>query len=77
MDFLLAKDLSRVEEFYKKGVRYITLCHSYHNDICDSSSDSKPAEHNGLSDFGKQVVAEMNRLGIMVDVSHASDQNLF
>jgi membrane dipeptidase len=75
--FPLAKDLSRVEEFYKKGVRYITLCHSYHNDICDSSSDAKPAEHNGVSEFGKQVIAEMNRLGMMVDVSHASDKSFF
>ena len=75
--FPLAKDISRVEEFYKKGVRYITLCHSYHNDICDSSSDSKPSEHNGVSEFGKQVIAEMNRLGIMVDISHASDKSFF
>lgn len=75
--FPLAKDLSRVEEFYKRGVRYITLCHSFHNDICDSSSDGKPAEHNGLSDFGRQVVAEMNRLGMLVDVSHASDKSFF
>jgi len=75
--FPLAKDISRVEEFYKKGVRYITLCHSYHNDICDSSSDSKPAEHNGVSEFGKQVIAEMNRLGMMVDISHASDKSFF
>lgn len=75
--FPIAKDISRVEGFYKKGVRYITLCHSYHNDICDSSSDSKPAEHNGVSDFGKQVIAEMNRLGMMVDVSHASDKSFF
>jgi membrane dipeptidase len=75
--FPLAKDLSRVEEFYKKGVRYITLCHSYHNDICDSSSDAKPAEHNGVSEFGKQVIAEMNRLGMMIDVSHASDKSFF
>ncbi|HAH25835.1 MAG TPA: membrane dipeptidase [Prolixibacteraceae bacterium] len=75
--FPLAKDLSRVEEFYKKGVRYITLCHSFHNDICDSSSDPAPAEHNGVSDFGKQVIAEMNRLGMMVDVSHVSDKSFF
>ncbi len=75
--FPLAKDLSRVVEFYKRGVRYITLCHSFHNDICDSSSDGKPAEHNGLSDFGRQVVAEMNRLGMLVDVSHASDKSFF
>ena len=75
--FPLAKDITRVEEYYKKGVRYITLCHSYHNDICDSSSDAKPAEHNGVSDFGKQVIAEMNRLGMMVDISHASDKSFF
>lgn len=75
--FPLAKDLSRVEEFYNRGVRYITLCHSYHNDICDSSSDKKPAENNGLSDFGRQVVSEMNRLGMMVDISHASDKSFF
>ncbi|MBW8333053.1 MAG: dipeptidase [Prolixibacteraceae bacterium] len=75
--FPLAKDITRVEEYYKKGVRYITLCHSYHNDICDSSSDAKPAEHNGVSDFGKQVIAEMNRLGMMVDVSHVSDKSFF
>jgi membrane dipeptidase len=75
--FPLAKELSRVEEFYKLGVRYITLCHSYHNDICDSSSDSNPAEHNGISEFGKQVITEMNRLGMMIDVSHASDKSFF
>jgi len=73
--FPIAKDLSRVEEFYNKGVRYITLCHSFHNDICDSSSDAAPAEHNGVSDFGKQVITEMNRLGMMIDVSHASDKS--
>ncbi|HZL11020.1 MAG TPA: dipeptidase [Prolixibacteraceae bacterium] len=75
--FPIAKDISRVEEFYKLGVRYITLCHSLHNDICDSSSDAAPAEHNGVSEFGKQVIAEMNRLGMMVDVSHASDKSFF
>lgn len=75
--FPIAKDLSRIEEFYKRGVRYITLCHSYHNDICDSSSDTKPAEHNGVSEFGKQVIAEMNRLGMMIDISHASDKSFF
>lgn len=75
--FPIANDLNRVEEFYNKGVRYITLCHSYHNDICDSSSDTKPAEHNGVSEFGKQVISEMNRLGMMVDVSHASDKSFF
>ncbi len=75
--FPLGTDISRVKEFYDKGVRYITLCHSYNNDICDSSSDKKGPEHNGLSSFGKQVVKEMNRLGIMVDVSHISDKSFY
>jgi membrane dipeptidase len=75
--FPLAKDLARVEEFYQKGVRYITLCHSSNNDICDSSTDPDSAEHNGLSSFGRDVVAEMNRLGMIVDVSHISDKSFF
>ncbi|MFW6123640.1 MAG: dipeptidase [Acidobacteriota bacterium] len=73
----LGKDLSLVEEFYNKGVRYITLCHSSDNDICDSSTDRREPEDNGLSEFGKMVVEECNRLGIMVDVSHVSDQSFF
>jgi len=73
----IGKDLSLVEEFYNKGVRYITLCHSSDNDICDSSTDRREPEDKGLSDFGKKVVEECNRLGIMVDVSHVSDQSFF
>ena len=69
--FPLAKDLSRGKEFYRRGVRYITLSHTRNNDICDSSTDT--TEHQGLSPFGAKVVNEMNRLGIMVDVSHISD----
>ncbi|MBN1999201.1 membrane dipeptidase, partial [candidate division KSB1 bacterium] len=61
----------------RMGVRYITLCHVRNNDICDSSNDPAGAEHNGLSEFGKQAVAEMNRLGIMVDVSHISDKSFY
>jgi len=75
--FPLGTDLSRVQEFYKRGVRYITLCHSSNNDICDSSTDKKGPEFNGLSDFGKEVVSEMNRLGMMIDVSHISDKSFF
>ncbi len=75
--FPLGKDLKRVQEFYDRGVRYITLCHSFHNDVCDSSSDPAEPEHHGLSSFGEQVVAEMNRLGMMIDVSHASDESFF
>ena len=68
-------DLSLVKEYYEKGVRYITLCHGGDNDICDSATDRNNPEDNGLSDFGKKVVAELNRLGIMVDISHASDKS--
>lgn len=75
--FPLAKKLDRVQEFYSRGVRYITLCHSFHNDICDSSSDAAEPEHNGVSDFGRMVIHEMNRLGMMVDVSHLSDASFF
>lgn len=74
--FPLEKNLSRVNEFYNRGVRYITLCHTSNNDICDSSTDDVK-EHNGLSDFGKQVVKEMNRLGMIIDVSHISDKSFY
>lgn len=73
----IGKDLSLLEEYYKRGVRYVTLCHSADNDICDSSTDRKNPEDNGLSEFGRQVVRECNRLGIMVDVSHVSDRSFF
>lgn len=65
-------ELSNVEYFFNRGIRYITLCHGQDNLISDSSYDNKRT-HGGLSDFGVEVVAEMNRLGIMVDVSHISD----
>ena len=70
-------DIKRVQEFYDRGVRYITLCHSSNNDICDSSTDKKGPEHNGVSKFGKKVVKKMNKLGILVDVSHISDKSFF
>ncbi len=69
----IGRDLSRLQHFYQQGIRYITLCHNQDNQICDSSYDSRRT-HRGLSAFGKQVVAEMNRLGMMIDVSHISDQ---
>jgi membrane dipeptidase len=75
--FPLGTDLKRVKEFYNRGVRYITLCHSKNNDICDSSSDAKGPEHDGVSKFGKKVIREMNSLGIIVDVSHISDKAFF
>ena len=73
----VGKDLSLVEEYYERGVRYITLCHGGDNDICDSSTERNNPEDNGLSDFGKEVVAECNRLGIMIDISHVSDRTFF
>lgn len=70
----IGKDLSLIEKFYKSGARYITLCHTKNNDICDSSTDPNGIEHNGLSEFGKEVIREMNRLGMMIDISHVSDK---
>lgn len=71
----IGKDLGLLKRFHELGGRYITLSHGGHNDISDSATprEGEPAEeHGGLSEFGEQVVAEMNRLGIMVDVSHIS-----
>ena len=65
-------DLRNVDYFHQRGIRYITLTHSKDNHICDSSYDTTHT-WNGLSPFGREVVLEMNRVGIMVDVSHISD----
>lgn len=73
--YAIGRDLSLLKTYYDLGTRYITLCHSRSNDICDSSTDDPL--HFGLSDFGKEVVKEMNRLGIMIDVSHISDDAFF
>lgn len=73
----IGSDLSNIKLFYDLGARYITLCHTSNNDICDSSTDKKGPEYNGLSSFGEEVVKEMNRLGMMVDVSHISDSAFF
>jgi len=73
----IGKDITRVKQYYDLGARYITLSHSRNNDICDSSTDTKGPESNGLSPFGEEVVGEMNRLGMMVDVSHISDESFY
>jgi len=70
-------DITKVKQYYDLGARYITLCHSANNDICDSSTDPAGPEHQGLSPFGEEVVREMNRIGMMVDVSHISDQAFY
>ncbi len=69
----IGNDISNVELYFEKGVRYITLVHSSNNDLADSATDSDGPEHGGISEFGADVVKEMNRLGIMVDVSHGND----
>jgi membrane dipeptidase len=69
----LEGDLRNVAYFHGRGIRYITLTHSKDNHVADSSYDARHT-HGGLSRFGEKVVAEMNRVGIMIDVSHLSDE---
>jgi len=69
-------DLANLAHFHRRGIRYITLTHGKDNLICDSSYDDQRT-WQGLSPFGGQVVAEMNRLGIMVDISHVSDEAFY
>ncbi len=69
-------DLNNLKHFYGRGVRYVTLAHSKDNLICDSSYDDHRT-WKGLSPFGKKVIGEMNRLGIMIDVSHLSDDSFY
>jgi len=73
----IGKDINNVERFYELGARYITLCHTSNNDICDSSTDSDGPEHNGLSEFGKKLVRRMNKMGMIIDVSHMSDKAFY
>ena len=72
----IGNSFDRLKWFYDKGVRYVTLCHSSDNQICDSCA-SKVKRWGGLSPFGKELVAEMNRLGILIDVSHISDASFY
>ena len=71
----LEHDLANVEHFAGRGVVYITLCHNGDNDICDSARGTET--HGGVSEFGAQVIGEMNRLGVMVDMSHASEKSFY
>src|ERR1700730_9854265 len=76
----IENDIHLLRDFYRLGVRYMTLSWSNTNDWADSSgdiNDSKIQHHNGLTDFGKQVVFEMNRMGMMVDISHVADKTFF
>ena len=72
----IGNDIKNVKYFYDRGVRYITLTHNRDNQICDSSGDTLRT-NNGLSAFGKEVVTEMNKVGIMVDISHVDDSTFY
>lgn len=73
--YAIGKDLSRLQHFAERGIVYMTLCHNGDNDICDSARGNQ--EHNGVSAFGEQVIREMNRLGVLVDLSHASEKSFY
>ena len=76
----IENDIRLLREFYRLGVRYMTLSWSNTNEWADSSGDiddPKVEHHNGLTDFGKQVVREMNHLGMMVDISHVADKTFY
>lgn len=72
----LGLDPGLLEAFYGRGIRYVTLCHTSDNDLCDSSTGKREAPDRGLSEFGAHAVKRMNELGMLVDVSHASDQSV-
>ncbi|UYZ57853.1 dipeptidase [Hymenobacter latericus] len=73
----MGRDLGLLRQYYNLGARYLTLCHGTNNDLCDSSTDPNGPEYQGLSLLGVQAVAEMNRLGMMVDISHTSDSTFY
>lgn len=85
--FAFGTDLANVSHFRRRGVVYATLCHNGNNDICDSARPNKAdlaqhpdrggAEHGGLSEFGRSVVREMNRVGMMVDLSHGAETSFY
>jgi membrane dipeptidase len=71
----IGRNPATLDMYYHKGIRYVTLVHTRNNDICDSSTDS--LEHDGLSPLGEEVVTRMNDLGMLIDVSHASDKSFY
>lgn len=74
--YAIGRDLGQIQHFRNRGIVYMTLCHNGDNDICDSARHSN-GEHNGVSPFGAEVIREMNRTGMMVDLSHASERSFF
>lgn len=81
--YAIGRDLSNIERFRKRGVVYMTLCHNGDNDICDSCRHSAHGvsplrgEHGGVSEYGSQVISEMNRVGMLIDMSHASEESFY
>ena len=73
--YAIGRDINLLKHFKLRGIVYMTLCHNGDNDICDSARGN--AEHGGLSAFGREVVQEMNRLGILVDMSHAAESSFY
>lgn len=73
--YAIGKDLRNVEHFRRRGVVYLTLCHNGNNDICGSARYNE--ENLGVSEFGEQVIREMNRVGMMVDLSHGGERSFY
>ena len=73
--YAIGLDIDNIDRFRRQGVAYMTLCHNGDNDICDSAKGR--AEHGGLSAFGREVVRRMNEVGMMVDLSHASEKSFY
>ena len=73
--YAIGDDIGRVAYFSRRGVVYMTLCHNGDNDLCDSARGN--AEHGGLSELGREVIGEMNRVGMMVDLSHAAESSFY
>lgn len=73
--YAVGLDIDNVDRFRKRGVAYMTLCHNGDNDVCDSAKGNN--EHDGLSEFGRRVVERMNSVGMMVDLSHASEKSFY
>ena len=69
-------DLDNIKHFFDRGIVYMTLCHNGDNDICDSASKTQHT-HHGVSEFGEKVIKEMNRLGVLVDMSHAGEESFY
>ena len=73
--YAIGNDISRIEHFRLRGVVYMTLCHNGDNDLCDSARGN--AEHGGLSALGREAIHEMNRVGMMIDLSHAAESSFY